>query len=530
MDALGRPSTQPSPADRLTGNTTRAVWSFVALGIVLRWARYALNSPLWWNEAFVAVNLLKRGYADFLRPLDYGQVCPVAFLGVEKAVTDAFGFTEATLRLYPLLCSVASLILFAHVAGRFATGSARWLAVAVLAVAYHPIRLGSEVKPYASDLLASLLLTALALEWLADRSRTCWLGGLVLAGPFAVVLSHPAAFVVGGVTLGLAPAVWRSGRWEARLALAGFGLASLRHLPGPLCPLDRSPERRDLARHAGVLVGGVPAARSALAAGPAGWSPPIPAGSSPTPAAATPGRASCLCSSRSRGSWRPGGRASTPGWRSCWSPFGLDVPGRALRRHPYGGHPRIAQHLAPAICLLIGQGAASCSIALPTGAGRHRGAATRHPVPAGHRILRSGSMRRRPYRTEVERDARDFARRFWPEQAASGRPARPAMGPRPRSLGVTRPRHRTLPLQPKDLRPLPVPAADPIRRRKPTGRSAASSTIRPATKGRTSRPGLTPCRPITGSRAARSGPSPTARRGDRLRVPTDRARPCCGPS
>ncbi len=104
----------------------RAVWGFVALGVALRLARYAMDYPLWWDESFVAVNLLRRGFLDLLRPLDYGQVCPVLFLWAELAVVRLLGFNEWTLRLFPLLCAVASVPLFAFAAGRVLPGVPPW--------------------------------------------------------------------------------------------------------------------------------------------------------------------------------------------------------------------------------------------------------------------------------------------------------------------------------------------------------------------------------------------------------------------
>jgi hypothetical protein len=42
----------------------------------------------------------------------------------------------------------------------------------------------------------------------------------------------------------------------------------------------------------------------------------------------------------------------------CLAPFGLTLLAAALHRYPYGGSARVAQHLAPAICLMAGNGAA----------------------------------------------------------------------------------------------------------------------------------------------------------------------------
>ena len=76
------------------------------------------------------------------------------------------GYSEPVLRLFPTICSVLSILLLAHVAGRFGRRTPQLIAVAVLAVSFYPIRHGAEIKPYASDLLVALILLALAFEWM----------------------------------------------------------------------------------------------------------------------------------------------------------------------------------------------------------------------------------------------------------------------------------------------------------------------------------------------------------------------------
>ena len=62
--------------------------------------------------------ILDRDYAGLTEPLDYQQVCPLLFLWVEKAVVQALGFREWSLRLVPTAAAVAGLFVFRHVAGR----------------------------------------------------------------------------------------------------------------------------------------------------------------------------------------------------------------------------------------------------------------------------------------------------------------------------------------------------------------------------------------------------------------------------
>ena len=221
LDATVGPREVPSDPRQFDA----AIWGFVGLGLALRLASYLLNFPLWWDEAFVAVNLLRRGYLGLLRPLDYGQVCPLLFLWAELTSVRWLGFSEWSLRLFPLACALASVVLFRFAASQVLQGRALLLAVAVFAVSVHPIRHAADVKPYATDLLVALGLQSLAISWWRrpDRPGRLWaLAGFV---PFALLLSHPAAFVAGGVGPALVVPAWRTRRRSVRLAFAAYGMA-----------------------------------------------------------------------------------------------------------------------------------------------------------------------------------------------------------------------------------------------------------------------------------------------------------------
>ncbi len=189
----------------------RAIWAFVALGVGLRVARYSLDYPLWWDEAFLAVNFIRRGFIDLLRPLDYGQVCPILFLWAELVVVKIFGFSELTLRLVPLICAVASVFLFRYAAGLVVRGAAvacgrdlrrlippdppRGRREAVR------LRLARRARPV--DAGAVVVVRA------EQRAGRLWILAAIV--PIALALSHPAVFVAGGIALGLGPAVLRAG-------------------------------------------------------------------------------------------------------------------------------------------------------------------------------------------------------------------------------------------------------------------------------------------------------------------------------
>jgi hypothetical protein len=199
----------------------RATWAFVALGVLLRIARYLMDYPLWWDEAFVAVNFIGRDYCDLLRPLDYGQVCPILFLWCELTIVKLLGFSEWSLRLFPLVCALAGVVLFRHVAGRVVRGLPLLLAVAIFATSFQPILHAADVKPYASDLLAALILVAIAFEWTRTPDRAGWMWVMAAIAPISIALSHPAIFVAAGNLLGLAP-------WVVKRRQRGIWISSSR--------------------------------------------------------------------------------------------------------------------------------------------------------------------------------------------------------------------------------------------------------------------------------------------------------------
>jgi len=179
----------------------RWIWFFLAVGVAARLIRYALRFPLWEDECFLSANFLQRGHLDLAGPLDYFQVCPLGFLWVQLTAVKLLGFNEYALRLIPLLAGLSSLFLFRHLAGRFLKGTALVFAVGLFSVAYPCTRYSAEAKQYGVELLVSLVLLTLAVEWWRRPEKTRWLWALVAFTPVAVWLSYPAVFVCGAISL-----------------------------------------------------------------------------------------------------------------------------------------------------------------------------------------------------------------------------------------------------------------------------------------------------------------------------------------
>lgn len=389
---------------------------FVILGLALRAARFAQNLPLWSDECFLAVNFIQRGFLDLLGPLDNGQICPPLFLWIERAAVGVWGFSEFSLRLFPFACGLASVIVFERFARMTLRGVPLLLAVGIFAVSVHPIRHAAEAKPYASDLLVSLMLATAATAWLHERDRSRWLWILLALLPSSLALSNPAAFVAGGLVIGLAIPVWKSERWADRLALAccaamlvglfltlhvGFGgLQSAGAMEGlQRYWSDNFPPLDDPLRLPGWLLS---ACAGSMMAYPGGGDR---GASAATLLAVIAGAATLI--RRGRGALV----------LCLLAPLGLNLFASMFQRYPFGGEARLAQYAAPAICLLSGAGAAAVWGLVRSDRRRTRALAGMLASLVVCGVVPQIVSWKVPYRMAHDQESREFARRFWPEQA-----------------------------------------------------------------------------------------------------------------
>jgi hypothetical protein len=421
---------EDSRANRLTGRTSEplapswapiAIAAFLVLGCVLRIVRYGQNLPLWSDECFLAVNFIKRGYLDLLRPLDNGQIAPLLYLWVERFVLDLAGFSEWSLRLFPLLCGLCSLFLFWRLAGRTLGfhGLSALLAVGIFAVSVHPIRHAAEAKPYASDLLVALVLLVPAVQWLRRREAVGWLWALVGLAPPALLLSNPAVFVAGGIGLGLAVPAWRTRRWSARLAVGFFGLSTIGACALGYLAYGQSQSAAAIDGLREYWASSFPPVGNPMRL--AGWLVSVHTGS----AFAYPGGGARGASTATFLAFLVGAvvmvRRGHGAVVACLTaPFGLALLAATLNRYPYGTEARLMQFAVPSICLLAGLGAASALGSIRTPRVRLillritlSGLVVCGVVP---QVVSSTH----PYRMIYDHQSREFARRFWVVEAGRG--------------------------------------------------------------------------------------------------------------
>jgi hypothetical protein len=331
----------------------------VILGILCRLTRYFLCFPIWGDEAFNCLNLIDQGYSGFLGPQRCQQVTPLLFCWGQLTAYLQLGGTELSLRLQPLLAGLAGLLLFWRLAHLTLPPLPRAIAVGFLAVAHWPISMSANIKPYALDLCMSCALLVLAVQWLQEQHRLCWLVGLVLIVPVAMLGSFPAVFVAGTIGLALLPAVWRQPDWRAFCLFAAYNALLLLSFVFSLWIGELQLHPEDTAFRQFLLDywahGFPPAAPLDFLR----WLFLIHTGRLMAyPLGGSDGLSSLTLILFLIGLWQLWHRRQRTLLLLCLGPFALGFMAAVARRYPYGGCCRLSQHVAPIICLLAGLGCA----------------------------------------------------------------------------------------------------------------------------------------------------------------------------
>jgi hypothetical protein len=216
----------------LRGKSREWVWSLlpwliIALGAGARIYVYGQNRSLWLDEVFLAEDLLARNANSLFSPLMNGQAAPFGFVAAEVAVAASLGYSEYSLRLFPLLSSLLTLFIFYVLVRSCLAREARLLSLGIVALSSGLIYFSSELKPYAVDSLATCALLAVGWHYFRRPTQRQRFILLALTGAFAVWFSYPSVFVLTGLAAAMA-VQWHRSRSVRRTmtpVLAGVWLS-----------------------------------------------------------------------------------------------------------------------------------------------------------------------------------------------------------------------------------------------------------------------------------------------------------------
>jgi hypothetical protein len=221
----GTPHDKALDLVRAAASLNGAIAILLGLGVLLRLRAYLANRSLWLDEVFLALNIVDRQFSELLQPLDEVQAAPIGFLFAERLAVNLFGTSEYSLRLFPLLCGIASLFIFWRLARQLLSPIGVVVGLAIFAVSRQLIYFSAEVKQYSLDVAAALLLWW-AFARLETQLEQGWRGPAlaILLGGIVVWFSFPAVFVLGGVGIHW---LWQGLRLQSRTALLVRGLVGV---------------------------------------------------------------------------------------------------------------------------------------------------------------------------------------------------------------------------------------------------------------------------------------------------------------
>jgi hypothetical protein len=169
--------------------------SFVFGAFIMAIVQFLNMRGLWTDESAVAINIVKRDYLGLMKPLDHLQVAPVLYLWIVKFLSQIFTEQEWGLRLYSLFSYFIALWLYWRLLRRFVKDEAALLVGIALFVFNNKLfYYADEVKQYMNDVMVTLALISLALDWRPDDRRSVI--NLSIAGLIGVFLSNITVMVL----------------------------------------------------------------------------------------------------------------------------------------------------------------------------------------------------------------------------------------------------------------------------------------------------------------------------------------------
>jgi len=198
----------------------------LALGVALRLRSYLANRSLWFDESLLALNVIDRDFAGLARPLDHVQAAPLGFLWAERLFVNLFGSSEYALRALPLLAAICALVVFWWLASRVLPTPGTILGIAMFSISEPLIRYAAEVKQYSVDVAIAAILWATFTK-VKRRLDNDDLGAwtlVTLLGAATVWVSHPAIFILGGISIHWLWVRLRRHAWKALLVPATSSL------------------------------------------------------------------------------------------------------------------------------------------------------------------------------------------------------------------------------------------------------------------------------------------------------------------
>lgn len=158
---------------------------------------------MWFDEACLSLNIIRRGFGELAAPLEFHQSAPVGFLWLEKTVALLLGGGELSLRLLPVVGGIVSLLLFALIVRSVLSPVGALVSILLFGLSWPLVRFATEVKPYGIDALVAVGVWWMVLQVERERMSTPKAAAFGIAGGALVWCSFPSVLVLAGAALAL---------------------------------------------------------------------------------------------------------------------------------------------------------------------------------------------------------------------------------------------------------------------------------------------------------------------------------------
>lgn len=142
----------------------------IGTGVIIRFYGYLCARWFWLDESMLLTNVRDAPVLRIVGPLKQEQVVPPGFLMILRAIHSMFGMGVLPLRFPALLAGTAAFVLFALWARKSLPLKAAWISAWLMAVNADALYYCQEMKPYAFDMLATVVVLILMTREMHDKS------------------------------------------------------------------------------------------------------------------------------------------------------------------------------------------------------------------------------------------------------------------------------------------------------------------------------------------------------------------------
>ena len=205
-----------------------AAWAIIVLGALVRIREFVFARSLWIDEASAAISIASRDFAGLTKPLENSQTAPIGYIMLTEVSDVLFGPGEMSLRLLPLICGIATLVLFYQLLRRLLQPAEGLVALALAALLNSMVYFSNEFKPYGVDAAATCALVLCAVT--IAQHRPTWPRIALFTGVacLSVWVSFTATFIVAAVGIPLITLYWLRGQRSDSIRVAmACGIAAV---------------------------------------------------------------------------------------------------------------------------------------------------------------------------------------------------------------------------------------------------------------------------------------------------------------